>query len=111
MSMPQPMPETKPKSVDPVFVMTTAATQADIPTFAPTDKSMPAVRSTSVNPEAIKNKRLACLNTLSKLLVVKKASVKYDNTTQIMTTTTNLKNKFLSCAEVLSSTSKLVMSY
>jgi hypothetical protein len=72
---------------------------------------MPAVSSTSVNPEAIKNKRLACLNTLSKLLVVKKASVKNDNTIQIMTTTNTLKNKFFSCDDVLSSTSKLVISF
>jgi hypothetical protein len=106
-NIPQPIPDRNPKVVDPVFVITTAATQADIPTFAPTDKSIPAVRRTRVRPDAIKNKRLACLKTLSKLLVVKKASVSKDKTIQIITTTSIRKNKFFSCDEFLSSLNRL----
>jgi hypothetical protein len=42
---------------------------------------------TSVKPEAIKNKRLACLNTFNKLFTVRKASDKKDNPIQINITT------------------------
>ena len=86
-SAPQQIPVKKPRVVEPVANNTVPAKQADIPTFAPTDKSIPAVKMTSVKPEAIKNKRLACLNTFNKLFTVRKASDKKDNPIQINITT------------------------
>lgn len=89
-SAPLHRPVRKPRVVEPVEIKTVPAKQADIPTFAPTDKSIPAVRITRVKPDAIKNNKLACLRTFSKLLVVRNASDNEDKTKHISKTTNNL---------------------
>ena len=85
-SAPIPMPTAAPIQGEPVALMTVAATQALSPTVAPIDKSILAVRITSVRPDAMKNSRLAWRRTFSRLFVVRKASLANDRTTQMMNT-------------------------
>ena len=54
-SAPQPIPVATPSNGEPVGLITLAARQADSATLAPTERSSPAVRITSVRPEAMKN--------------------------------------------------------
>src|SRR5262249_24903494 len=72
---PKARPVAAPSAIDPLDFITVAARHADRPTFAPTDKSSPAVRIVSVSTEAIRNVRLVCRRTLSRLGSVKNASV------------------------------------
>ena len=72
---PQPMPVAIPSNAEPVTLITLAAKHADNPTFAPTERSRPAVRMTKVRPEAIRNKSAVCRSTLRMLFAVKKTSL------------------------------------
>ena len=68
-------PRRRRAAIDPVALIATAAMQALRPTFAPIERSRPAVRITSVTPDAMRNVRLACRSTFSRLGAVRKASL------------------------------------
>ena len=72
---PDASPATTPSAIAPVALMTVAAMQALSPTFAPIERSSPPARITSVTPEPIRNVRLACRKTFSRLAVVRNASL------------------------------------
>ncbi len=84
--VPTASPVRMPSSGEPVVFITEAARQAESAILAPTERSSPAVRITSVRPEARKNRRLACRSTLSRFDAVRKASLAIDRTTQISST-------------------------
>ena len=58
-----------------VALIAVAARHALNPTFAPTDRSSPAVRITSVSPDASRKTRLAWRSTLSRFDAVRNASL------------------------------------
>jgi hypothetical protein len=72
---PQNRPTPTPRAIDPVAFIAVAARHADNPTFAPTDRSRPAVKMVSVKPDAIRNVRLACRSTLRRFEEVKNTSL------------------------------------
>ena len=73
---PHPNPAKTASGIEPVDFMMVAAKQALMATFAPIDKSSPAVRITRVKPDASRNSNEACLNTLVMLVAVKKEVLK-----------------------------------
>ena len=85
-SAPQPMPVATPSSGEPVSLITLAARQADSATLAPIERSRPAVKMTSVRPEAIRNNSADCRSTLRMLFVVMNTSLNSPSTTQISAT-------------------------
>ncbi|MEY9725954.1 hypothetical protein ABIA07_001855 [Bradyrhizobium yuanmingense] len=80
---PQASPVRIPSAGEPVLWITVPARQADSATLAPTERSRPAVSTTSVRPEAMKKVRLACLSTLRMLPRLRKESLSTASTAQI----------------------------
>ena len=72
---PQPMPVATPSNGEPVILITLAARHAESATFAPIERSRPAVRITKVRPDAIRNKSADCRSTLRMLFVVRNTSL------------------------------------
>jgi hypothetical protein len=72
---PNARPVATPSAIEPLAFITVAARHADRPTFAPTERSRPAVRIVKVSPDAIRNVRLACRRMLRTFGRVKNASV------------------------------------
>ncbi len=83
---PQASPVRMPSVGEPVVWITVPATQADSATLAPTERSRPAVSTTSVRPEAMKKVRLAWRSTLRMLPRLRKESFSTASTAQIRNT-------------------------
>src|SRR5262249_39615605 len=88
-SAPKPTPVATPIAMDPDDFIAVAARQADRPTFAPTDRSRPAVRMVSVSPDAIRNVRLAWRKTFNRFADVRNTSVANASAALIATTATS----------------------
>ncbi len=72
-----------PRAGEPVWCITVPAKQAESATLAPTERSRPAVSTTSVSPEAMKNNRLACRSTFRILPSVRNESLSMASEKQI----------------------------
>ena len=88
-TVPLASPATTPIPTEPVALIAVAARQALNPTFAPTDRSSPAVRMTSVSPDASRKTRLAWRRTLSRFDAVRNASLNSAKATHSNATTSN----------------------
>lgn len=83
---PQASPVRMPRTGDPVVWITVPAMQADRATLAPTERSRPAVSTTSVSPEAMKKVKLAWRSTLRMLPRLRKESFSTASMAQIRST-------------------------
>ena len=86
---PQASPVKMPRAGEPVLWITVPAMQAESATLAPTERSRPAVSTTSVRPEAMKNVRLACRSTLRILPRLRNESLRTASTAQIKSAASN----------------------